>query len=637
MFDDFQADGALAKAIAGFSPRQAQQQMATAVAEVIEHNQQLIVEAGTGIGKTYAYLVPALRSGKKVIISTASKALQDQLYRRDIPTIVRALAFTGKIALLKGRGNYLCLLRFEQQNHLGGDLITTAQDDLVTLRSWRQTTVTGDINTCSGISEDSQIWPLVTSTVDNCLGSECSYFKDCYVVKARKRAMEANIVIINHHLFLADRVVRERGFAELVPKGEVFVFDEAHQLPDTACHYFGEQVTSRQLSELAKRLLFAYQTELSDERQLKKVAERLVHCVDELRLTTTGSTRRGDLRQWLQEVPVASAIRRLKDTLELCYDIIKEWPGRSTLLDTLFAGVVLQRSRLERITATQDPAYSYWYEVNHRHITLALTPLHVAEQFNDIYRQYDASWIFASATLSVNQTLAHFAERMGLATAIKLMLDSPFDYMHQALLYVPRFLPPISPQQSSDLAQMIQPLIEANHGRCFFLCTSHQMMRELAEQLQQRVTFPVLMQGKGSKTELINAFVDAGNAVLVATSSFWEGVDMRGDILSLVIIDKLPFTSPDEPLLKARMAACHRQGMDPFSAIQLPDAVLALKQGAGRLIRDQQDRGVLVICDQRLVSRPYGALFLASLPSMSRTRDLARTLKFIHEGDFARD
>lgn len=632
MADDFAVDGALAQAIPGFKPREAQREMAQAVTNAVKQGGELVVEAGTGTGKTYAYLAPALRARKKVIVSTGSKALQDQLYNRDLPTIACALKFSGKTALLKGRSNYLCLERLEQQNQSGGDLTVQALGDLIHVRNWSSQTVDGDISSCVDVAEDSPIWPSVTSTNDNCLGSDCPLYKECFVVKARKKAMDADVVVVNHHLFLADLVVKEGGFGELIPEADVMIFDEAHQLPDIASQYFGQQLSSRQLQDLAKDIILAYRTEVRDVQQLQKSADRLAQCAQDFRLTLGEPGFRGNLRDLLSDNSIMRMLTLLDDALELCYDVIKLSLGRSALLDAAFERAALYRTRLKRLRAIDEPGFSYWYECTSRHFTLALTPLSVAERFREVMDNRKAAWIFTSATLAVNEQMSHFASRLGVDSATTLILDSPFDYAQQALLCVPRNMPePNYPGGARQLARMMKPLIDANKGRCFFLCTSHKMMRELAAEFRASMTLPVLLQGETSKGQLLKQFLEAGNALLVATSSFWEGVDVRGDALSLVIIDKLPFTSPEDPLLKARMEDCRLRGGDPFNDVQLPDAVITLKQGVGRLIRDTADRGVLVICDQRLVSRPYGGLFLNSLPPTPRTRDLDRAIAFVKQ------
>ncbi len=630
MTDDFAPDGALAQKIEGFKPREPQRLMAQAVSKAIVNKQGLVVEAGTGTGKTYAYLAPALRSGKKVIISTGSKALQDQLYCRDLPKVASALKFKGKLALLKGRSNYLCIERLEQQSLSGGDLASQSLSDLVHLRNWSSMTEEGDISTCAVVAEDSYVWPLVTSTNDNCLGSDCPAYKECFVVKARRKAMDADVVVVNHHLFMADMVVKESGFGELIPTADVMIFDEAHQIPDIASQYFGQQVTSRQLLDMAKDITIAYRTEVRDSVQLQKSADRLSQSTMDFRLALGEPGFRGNLRDVLNQPAIQRALLLLDDALELCYDVVKLSLGRSALLDAAFERATVYRNRLKRLKDVTIPGYSYWYECNSRHFVLALTPLSVTDKFSEMMSDKPGAWIFTSATLSVNDQLHHFTARLGLDDAETLLLASPFDYANQALLCVPRFLP--SPNErggSRQLAKMLLPLIEANKGRCFFLCTSHLMMRELAEEFRASTTLPVLLQGETSKSQLLAQFVEAGNALLVATSSFWEGVDVRGEALSCVIIDKLPFTSPDDPLLKARIEDCRLRGGDPFNEVQLPDAVITLKQGVGRLIRDTDDRGVMIICDNRLVMRPYGEVFLNSLPPAPRTRDLAKAIRFL--------
>ncbi|OAT54388.1 DinG family ATP-dependent helicase [Providencia heimbachae ATCC 35613] len=628
--DDFSSDGFLARTIPGFQPRAAQVTMSNAVTESIDEQNVLVAEAGTGTGKTYAYLVPALRSGKKIIVSTGSKALQDQLYHRDLPTIIEAMNYTGRTALLKGRSNYLCLERLDQQSLGGGSLEPEILSAVVRLRSWSMESELGDISTCHDIAEDSTVWPMVTSTNDNCLGSDCPRYKECFVLKARRKALEADIVVVNHHLFMADRVVKDTGFGELIPQADVMIFDEAHQIPDIASQYFGQQLSSRQLLDLARDMIITYRTELKDQVQLQKSADRLTQSTLDFRINLGENSFRGNLRDLFKLPVVQRALTLLDDALELCYEVIKTSLGRSQSLDSIFERVTIYRNRLNRLKDVTLPGYSYWFESYGRHFLLALTPLTVADKFSEMIANTPASWIFTSATLSVNEKLSHFTDRLGLVSAKTLLLASPFDYESQTLLCVPRFAPEPNQRGSAQkLAAMLRPLIEKNRGRCFFLCTSHLMMRELAEEFKATLTLPVLMQGEMSKNKLLAQFISAGNAVLVATSSFWEGVDVRGDRLSCVIIDKLPFTAPDDPLLRARIEDCELRGGDPFVDVQLPDAVITLKQGVGRLIRDTSDYGVIVICDNRLVTRPYGEVFLTSLPPSPRTRSLTKAIEFL--------
>lgn len=500
MTDDFATDGALAQAIKGFKPREPQRQMAQAVTEAINFKQELVVEAGTGTGKTFAYLAPALRADRKVIISTGSKALQDQLYARDLPTVAKALKYKGKLALLKGRSNYLCLERLEQQSMAGGELAGQTLIDLVQLRKWSSQTKEGDISTCSEVAEDSFVWPLVTSTNDNCTGSDCPLYQDCFVVKARRRAMDADVVVVNHHLFPGGYGGERGRFRRANPgsRGDDFrrgapnprhrqpVFRPAAHQPPTVGS--GEGHHHRLPHRGARR------------RSTAKSADRLSLSTQDFRLNLGEPGFRGNLRDVLGEPNVQRALLLLDDALELCYDVMKLSLGRSALLDAAFERATLYRARLKRLKAVTEPGYSYWYECNSRHFVLALTPLTVADRFREMLDDKPGSWIFTSATLSVNDQLGHFTERLGLTKAKTLLLPSPFDYAKQALLCVPRFLPsPNQPGGARQLARMLRPLIEANNGRCFFLCTSHQMMRELAEEFRATMTLPVLLQGKPAK------------------------------------------------------------------------------------------------------------------------------------------
>ncbi len=628
----FSSDGALGKAIPGFQARQPQIDMAEAVSSAIKEQSQLVVEAGTGTGKTFAYLVPALLSGKKVIISTGSKNLQEQLYHRDLPLMVNALGFYGQVALLKGRSNYLCLDRLSRQmveshtNESDPTLLT----QLVKVRSWSSETKTGDLGDCEELPEDSMIIPTITSTNDNCLGKECPSYTDCFVLKARKRAMDSDIVVVNHHLFLADLAIKETGFGELIPEADVFIFDEAHQLPDIASEYFGQSVSSRQIHDLAKDIEIAYRTEAKDMRQLQKVGDKLLQSAMDMRIVLGEPGFRGNWREAMQSESIKCELVRLTDSLDLAIDVLKLALGRSQLLDTAFERANLIKGRIDRVCDVDITGYSYWYDTSPRHFTLHITPLSVADKFHEQIEIKQGAWIFTSATLAVSGDFKHFTDRLGLKPKQQFSLPSPFDYEKQARLCVPRYLPePNSPGLADKLVRMLAPVIEENDGRCFFLCTSHSMMRELGEKFREVLDLPVLMQGEMSKQKTLAEFMELGNALLVATGAFWEGIDVRGDALSCVIIDKLPFTAPDDPLLKARIEDCRLRGGEPFAEVQIPDAVITLKQGVGRLIRDQKDHGALIICDNRLVTRDYGGTFLGSLPPIPRTRDLERIKAFL--------
>ncbi|WP_427833119.1 ATP-dependent DNA helicase [Actinobacillus pleuropneumoniae] len=627
----FSEDGLLSSNIQGFRPRAAQLEMAQAVGRAVKFATPAVVEAGTGTGKTFAYLVPALLSGKKTIVSTGSKNLQDQLFNRDLPTIQKALKYKGKVALLKGRANYLCLERLDQIVAMGvlGDKSVLA--DLSKVSKWHTSTKTGDLSECITIAEDSPILPQLVSTAESCLGSDCPHFKDCYVVQARRRAMEADVVVVNHHLFCADMAVKETGFGELIPEAELIIFDEAHQLPDIASQYFGQSLSSRQLFDICKDTNIVYRTELKDLAQLGKAADHLQKTVQDFRLLmgTEGSIR-GNLRELFNDQKVVDGLTKVSENIDFLSEVIKKSLGRSETLDKIFERLAEVKVQLKKLSDTSVVGYCYWYEANGRSFGLHITPLTVADKFGEQLKNQQVGWVFTSATLEVGGKFDHFCQRLGIENAEQLVLQSPFDYANQSLLCVPRYLPDTNKSHTlNELGKMLMPVIEANNGRCFLLCTSYFMMRGLADFLREHSNLSVLLQGETSKARLLEKFIAEENSVLVATQSFWEGIDVRGDALSLVIIDKLPFTSPDEPLLRARMEDCRLQGGEPFNDIQIPEAVITLKQGVGRLIRDVTDRGVVIICDSRLVMRNYGKTFLKSLPPSTRTRDLDKVIQFL--------
>ncbi|MDG6273585.1 ATP-dependent DNA helicase [Glaesserella parasuis] len=630
--DAFSPEGTLSQNIHGFRPRDAQLEMAQAVGRAVKFAKSAVIEAGTGTGKTFAYLVPALLSGKKTIISTGSKNLQDQLFNRDLPTIQKALKYKGKVALLKGRANYLCLERLDQVIAMGvvGDKSVLA--DLAKVRKWHTGTKIGDLSECITIAEDSPILPQLVSTAESCLGSDCPNYKECYVVQARRKALEADVVVVNHHLFCADMAVKETGFGELIPDAELIIFDEAHQLPDIASQYFGQSLTSRQLFDICKDSNIVYRTELKDLAQLGKASDHLQKVVQDFRLLLGDGNKRGNLREILQDPKVIEGFAKLNENIDFLSEVVKKSLGRSETLDKIFERLAEVKAQLKRLGNTSVVGYCYWYEINGRSFGLHITPLTVADKFGEQMRANQVGWIFTSATLEVGGKFDHFCQRLGIENAEQMVLQSPFDYAHQSLLCVPRYLPDTNKSHTlTELGQLLKPVIEANNGRCFLLCTSYFMMRGLADFLREQSSLSVLLQGETSKSRLLEKFVAEPNSVLVATQSFWEGIDVRGDALSLVIIDKLPFTAPDEPLLKARMEDCKLQGGDPFNDIQIPEAVITLKQGVGRLIRDVTDRGAVIICDSRLVMRQYGSTFLKSLPPSKRTRDLAKVLTFLKE------
>lgn len=624
-----QENGLLSQAIKGFTPRTAQQKMAETIEQTIQHNAQLVVEAGTGTGKTFGYLVPVFLAQKKTIISTGTKNLQDQLFFNDIPVIKKIFSNPLKVVLLKGRSNYLCLYRLER-NREDGRFSTRQQiAELEVINEWKSRTNTGDIAELDTIPEDSTIWPYATSTVENCLNQDCDFYKDCFVVKARQQALAADIVVVNHHLFFADMALQEEGFGELLPGADVIIFDEAHQLPEIASYFFSTVLSSRQLLELARDSDAEALESAQDMSQINEESANLQRRVHTMRLAFGN-----DLKSlpW-PEKPTSqleAMIDDVKDSLQRLEALLKEAGVRSKGLENCARRAISIIERFDLLTKPAPENSIHWFEVHMQSFTIHLTPMIVAEYFKKYMQDRKRSWIFTSATLTVKNSFQLFVATMGLDQALQLLLKSPFNYQHQALLYAPRGMPdPHSENYTEAVIEAAIPVLEATQGKAFLLFTSHKALERAAVYLENRLPFPILKQGTKPKRQLIDEFKALGNAILLGTSSFWYGVDVRGDALSCVIIDKLPFSAPDDPILQARIKMLRQQGSDPFLSFQLPQAVLILKQGAGRLIRDVEDRGVLMICDPRLVGNRYGEVFLQSLPDMSRTRTLEKVCEFL--------
>jgi ATP-dependent DNA helicase DinG len=623
----FSPSGILAKVLNGYSPRQAQIDMAIDVERAISQKSCLIVEAGTGTGKTFAYLIPSLLSEKKVIISTGTKNLQEQLFHKDIPLIRNAMATNTQIALLKGRANYLCIYRLELYVKERGQLDAAMLTDFVKIRTWATSTRSGDIGEIVDVAEDSGIFPFVTSTTDNCLAKDCPNFDDCYLVQARKKAIDADVLVVNHHLFFADMALKDTGFGELIPKADVVIFDEAHQIPDIASEYFGDAFSTKQILDLCSDVIQIYKTTLTDVKQLGRAAEKCQKAAQEFRLLFFHDPERGNWRDKYAQPRFQQAFAALKTDLDFLYQVIKLCISRNEAIDNCYDRAVDILAKYDIMANVDIDGMSFWYETTRRHVVLHLTPLSVADKFSDYIAKSEAGWVFTSATLAVNGGFEHFSQQLGLniakTKAATLLVDSPFDYQSQSQLIVPRYLPAAQHHSRAlALAELAIPLIMASKGACFLLFTSYRMLNQVADILAEKIESPLLVQGRMSKGLLLAAFIDNPEAILLATASFWEGVDVRGDKLTCVIIDKLPFASPDDPMLQARCEDVRRRGGDPFAEIQLPQAVIALKQGVGRLIRDVTDQGVMVICDDRLVNRPYGEVFLKSLPMMKRSRDI---------------
>ena len=626
----FAPDGKLAQAIPGFKARKPQLDMATAVAGAIKDKAQLVVEAGTGTGKTFAYLAPALLANKKVIVSTGTKALQEQLFHRDLPLVKKALRPRLKTALLKGRSNYLCLYRLEVNGQHPPFDDDEFLSDLGKVRRWKSETDDGDIGSLTAIEENSRVLPFVTSTVDNCLAKDCPNIGDCHVVNARKRALDADLVVVNHHLFFADMALKDTGFGELIPETQVLIFDEAHQIPDIAAEYFGEHFSSRQVFELCKDIQAEYASQLRDLPQLNKAAMNLEKNILDMRLAFAVDPERGNWRDKAQSQIVQQHIGFVHKAFEFLYDVCKLAVSRTESIDNCFERLVQLRGKFDKVCQTQEQGYSYWFDTSKRHFSLHITPLSIADKFGEYVEESDSAWVFTSATVSVDDKFEHYTSQLGLPDARTQILGSPFNYQEQAVFCVPRYFPePNDKAAVKALADLTKELVKASKGRAFVLFTSHRVMNLVADILEDELNLPLLVQGTTSKRLLLEQFRLAKNAVLLGTGSFWEGVDVRGDTLSLVIIDKLPFASPDDPLLQARIEDCKLKGQDPFKQVQIPQAVITLKQGVGRLIRDVTDQGVLVICDPRLVTRNYGEVFLRSLPNMKRTRNTDLVKEFL--------
>ena len=633
----FASNGPLARTIPGYRVRAQQIDMAQAVADAIERRGVLVAEAGTGTGKTFAYLVPALLSGGKVILSTGTKTLQDQLFHRDLPTVREALRIPVTVALLKGRANYVCHYHLERNVEAGR---FGSREDLRHLRAierYARTSRSGDRAGLSDVPEDATVWPMVTSTRENCLGGECPHHKECFVLEARKQALAADLVVVNHHLFFADLVLRDEGVSELLPQCNTVIFDEAHQLPDTATLFFGDSLSTSQLVELARDTRVEAAASARDFAALPEAAHAMERAARDLRRAGGEDAGRPAARQMETRAEFAGALETLAQKLADLQGLLEFQADRSEGLKNCAQRCADLAGRLARWRGQVQVDIVRWVEVFAHALQLHATPLSTADIFRKQLEGSARAWIFTSATLSVKKDFSHYRQALGLDQAEATSWDSPFDYAAQAILYVPERMPgPNTEGYTAKVVDAVLPVLRASQGRAFLLFTSLRAMREahalLSERFaRERLDFPLLLQGEGSRSELLERFRGLGDAVLVASQSFWDGVDVRGEALSLVMIDRLPFAPPDDPVVAARIERLHAEGRNAFMEHQLPEAVIALKQGAGRLIRDESDRGVLMICDTRLVEKPYGRRIWQSLPPMRRTRLLSEVVAFFDE------
>jgi ATP-dependent DNA helicase DinG len=638
----FGEGGVLEKAVPGFRHRPQQLEFAQAVTEAIENRGALIAEAGTGTGKTFAYLVPALLAGGRVIISTGTKTLQDQLYHRDLPRVRAALGVALDTALLKGRANYVCLHHLEsavQQGTFG------AREDVAHIHkiaSFARRTVTGDRGECADVPEGSPAWAQATSTRENCLGSGCRHYQDCFVMKARARAAEADVIVVNHHLFFADVALRDGGVGDLLPAANTVIFDEAHHLPDLARLFFGESLSTTQIVELARDVRVAEAQHARESTELGDAADAVERAARDVRLALGNAAGRTALAQIRDRRAFDAALDALIDPLLKLSEKLHAQEERAEEIrncrqraDECLARLGEWRDADER--PREENAYGEatgadivrWVEAHPHSAVLYMTPLDVARIFHAQMADGERAWIFTSATLSVNGDFSHYQHEMGLAEARTQSWASPFDFERQALLYVPEGLPdPNTEGYAEAVIDAAWPVVRASGGHAFLLFTSLRAMdrgheRIAARLAAEKLDWPLLLQGTGSKNELLERFRVSPNAVLVGSQSFWEGVDVKGEQLSVVVIDRLPFNPPDDPVLAACIERINRAGGNAFMDYQLPRAVIALKQGAGRLIRDEADRGALMICDPRLVEKPYGRRIWRALPPFRRTRALA--------------
>jgi ATP-dependent DNA helicase DinG len=638
----FVPGGVLSRAAEAFLPRSGQTEMAAAVARTITHGGALVVEAGTGVGKTFSYLVPALLSGERVLLSTATKTLQDQLFARDLPRLADALGLPVRMALLKGRASYLCTHRLELARRDASLPDRTALRTLAKIEEWAQGTKTGDLAEMPGLDERSPVLPLVTSTRENCLGSQCPKFRNCHVNNARREALAADVVVINHHLFFADLAVRESGMAELLPTVRVVIFDEAHQLNETGVQFLGRQLSTGQVLDFTRDMLGAglqFARGLVDWQQLASTLERSTR---DLRLAV-GRGAPGSRLRWNGEAPegvheatwtdgllaVDAALEQAAEGLATVSEIAPDFVRLHERAGTL-------SQRVRAFTEEAEPGAVRWVDVS-THLRLVESPLDIAEAVqHKLLKTGEAvdpdarrpAWIFTSATLGDDARLSWFTEPCGLAEADVLRVASPFDYPSQAAVYVPRNLPrPNDPGHSQAVGTLAARAAQRIGGRTMVLTTTLRALRAIGEQLQARFNgsgeLEVLVQGQWPKRRLIERFREGASqgragCILVASASFWEGVDVPGDALQLVIIDKLPFPPPGDPLVEARGQRLEAQGRSPFNDYFVPEAAVALKQGAGRLIRRETDQGLLVVCDTRLVQMGYGRRLLAALPPMRR-------------------
>lgn len=643
--DIFSPDGPLAKSKPDYSPRAEQVEMAEAIAAALERGDSIICEAGAGTGKTLAYLVPVLQSGRKALISTGTRHLQDQLFSKDLPLVEKALGRKVRVAQLKGRANYLCLLHLKQAE-TGARLVDSKSGKfLPDIRAWSQQTETGDLAELADIPEDAPVLSTCVSTYDNCLAQDCEFYEDCFVFKARRRAAAAELAVINHHLFMMDMRLRERAdYGGFLPDdAEVIVFDEAHQLPRLAFRYFGRPLlSSKELLTLSEDALAAHLEEAPDLRGFPALLDKYDQAVADLRLSFPRAKQEEQRRAWediKNSKRVILAMAELLEQARAVHQVLSDSAERGSKLENCCSRMEQALEMVEIFNQPEEEDWVRWVEIHKKTFTLHRTPLDVSSFFREDLDERKSISIFTSATLRAGKKFFHFQKQLGLEEDVETWAaDSPFDFQSQSLLYLPKEMPDsYDPSYTRRLIELATPVLKLTGGRAFILFTSHRALEEAANLLSGVIDYPLLIQGDAPRHELLEEFKSLGNAVLLGAASFWEGVDVKGPALSCVIIDKLPFAAPKEPVLEARLRRMEERGENRFWEHQLPEACLTLKQGAGRLLRDKDDYGILMIGDPRLKSMKYGQVFLRSLPKIPRTSNLADVEAFWrrHEPDAA--
>lgn len=622
--------GLFEQKIPSFKARSQQIEMATQIAAVIDQKDVLIAEAGTGTGKTFAYLLPALISGQKIIVSTGTKTLQDQLFTKDIPLLLDILAIKPKVRLLKGRGNYLCLDRYHKSSFLPVSRYPENKALFKKLKPWIHQTTMGEIAELTGYIENRMMLSNITSTAENCLGSECDYYNDCFVYKARRKALDADLLVINHHLLFADMAIKQGGFGELLPKTDVIVLDESHQIPEIAGRFFSQLFSSRQCTEILNDLMTEAGEVDAAFAAISEQHEQFKRALRDVMLSMSQMPERESTKRLFQTPVIAEVFDLLLHYMGLLVDALEPLVVQSTGLQNCYLRLTALGDMLQDMMKQSEQNFIYWFEAREKYFALHKSPLEIADPLSEFRAGFETAWVLTSATLTVNNSFEHFQKQTGFEPAQTLLLDSPFDYQKQALMLLPKELPePNDFEFNPAMFAYVLPLIERAEGGVFFLFTSHRSLQMAAHFFKEKIDKPLFIQGSSDRNQMLEDFRQAGNGLLLGAASFWEGVDVSGTSLSCVIIDKLPFAHPSEPVLKAKIEHINKNGGKAFFDLQVPKAIISLKQGAGRLIRGEKDRGVLVICDRRITSKGYGPSFLKSLPDMKISHERQDALEFM--------